>query len=168
LKNSLNSKSPVLHPINYSSQSQRSSPQSTISLHKYSPEEKEGRKGCYECLRKGEFEFWHDTEFGMLDKDGLSKVYAHNIENPPKLSESLLIELRRTPQIITWQQELWLTHCDDFMIYKGTWKPLDFYKNSKTGDGRRLFMEMTDEDWNHIWDEAKLLKLTKPDVKVLL
>ena len=76
----------------------------------------------------------------MLDKEGLSKVYTHNMENPPKLAESLLIELRQTHQFITWQQELWLTHCNDFMNYKGIWEPLDFYKNSKTGDGRDLIL----------------------------
>lgn len=121
---------------------------------KFNPDDKKDKIGCYECLRKGEFEFWHDTEYGVLDEKGLSKVYSHNIESPPKLSESLLLELRRTPQFITYQQEIWLTHCDDFMVYKGTWQPLDFYKNSPTGDGRDLFMEMTDKDMSRLWDES--------------
>lgn len=116
--------------------------------------EKEGKQGCYSCLKAGLFEFWHDTEYGVLDENGLSKVYKHNIENPPKIDIEKLVELRRTPQIITWQQELWLTHCNDFMIYKGTWKPIDFYKNSMDGDGRKLFFQMTDEDLNHLWDDS--------------
>jgi uncharacterized protein CbrC (UPF0167 family) len=102
---------------------------------KFGDEEKEGKIGCYDCLRKGEFEFWHDSEFGMLDENGLTKVYSQSVENTPKLEDKTLIELKRTPQIVTNQQEIWLTHCNDFMIYKGTWEPLDFYKNSANGMG---------------------------------
>lgn len=120
----------------------------------YNDDEKEEKKGCYQCLREGKFEFWHDTEFGVLDENGFSKVYNHNADNPPTLSESTLAEMRRTPQIITWQQELWLCHCNDFMMYKGIWEPLDFYKNSSTGDGRDLFMEMTNKESNHLWDDS--------------
>src|SRR5688572_28314468 len=94
---------------------------------------KEGKIGCIKCLREGKFEFWHDTEFGMLDEKGLTKVYNHNMDNPPEIEDEKKNELKRTPQIITWQQELWLTHCNDFMIYKGTWEPGDFYRNSKNG-----------------------------------
>ena len=121
---------------------------------KFSDHDKKGKIGCYDCLKKGEFEFWHDTEFGLLDEKGLRKVYSHNIENPPVLSEQILNEMKRTPQIVTYQQELWLTHCNDFMIYKGTWQPLDFYRSSPTGNGRDLFLEMTDKDLSHLWDES--------------
>lgn len=121
---------------------------------KFSEDDKKGEIGCYDCLKKGEFEFWHDTEFGVLDKKGLRKVYNHNIENPPILSELVLTEMKRTPQIATYQQETWLTHCNDFMVYKGTWQPLDFYRNSPTGNGRDLFIEMTDKDLSHLWDES--------------
>jgi uncharacterized protein CbrC (UPF0167 family) len=121
---------------------------------KFSDDEKEGKIGCIECLRKGEFEFWHDTEFGLLDEKGLTKVYNHNKDNPPPVEMEKLIELRRTPQIITWQQEMWLTHCNDFMTYKGTWEPSDFYKKSKSGNGRELFIEMTDKELNHLWDDS--------------
>ena len=118
----------------------------------FSDEEKEGKLGCYDCLRNGEFEFWHDTEFGFLDEKGFTRIYTHNMEHPPKLDESVLTELRRTPPIVTYQPHVWLTHCNDFMVYTGTWEPLDFYKSSATGDGRDLFMEMTDSVINHLWD----------------
>jgi len=121
---------------------------------KFSDDEKEGKIGCVDCLRKGEFEFWHDTEFGMLDRDGLTKVYNHNMDSPPAIDKEKLIELMRTPQIVTWQQELWLTHCDDFMTYKGTWEPNDFKKNSKNQDGRKLFLEMTNTELNNLWDDS--------------
>lgn len=120
---------------------------------RFSEDEKEGKVGCFECLRKGEFEFWHDTEFGMLDENGLTKVYLHNMDNPPAVEQEKLVELRRTPQIAAWQQELWLTHCGDFMRYKGTWQPSDFYKYSKSGDGKALFLEMTDKNLNHLWED---------------
>lgn len=119
----------------------------------FGQDDKEGKPGCYNCLREGRFEFWHDTEYGMLDENGLQKVYNSHMDNPPLISTDRLTELRRTPQIASIQQELWLTHCDDFMIFKGIWKPEDFYINSKDGDGRALFMEMTNEDINHLWDD---------------
>ncbi|WP_421977451.1 CbrC family protein [Roseivirga seohaensis] len=118
----------------------------------FDEEEIEGKAGCFDCLRKGKFEFWHDTEFGFLDENGLSKVYSHNLANPPLLKDDQLIELRRTPQIVTWQQELWLTHCNDFMVYIGTWEPVDF-QNRSNGNGRDLFLEMTDEGKN-LWDDC--------------
>jgi uncharacterized protein CbrC (UPF0167 family) len=85
-----------------------------------SKKEKGSAFGCFSCLREGRFEFWHDTEFGLLDKNGLTHVYNHNQIPPADLPPSALVELRRTPQIVTWQQELWLTHCNDFMAYLGT------------------------------------------------
>lgn len=36
----------------------------------FSDDEKDGKFGCYSCLKKGRFEFWNDTEFGMLDENG--------------------------------------------------------------------------------------------------
>ncbi len=120
----------------------------------FNQNEKEGKVGCYACLREGKFGFWHDTEFGMLDENGLSKVYNHNMDNPPAIPQDLLKEMLRTPRIVTWNQELWLTHCNDFMIYKGTWEQKDFYSNSQNGNGRKLFLEMTNEDLLHLWDES--------------
>jgi uncharacterized protein CbrC (UPF0167 family) len=120
------------------------------------PEAKESGVGCFECLRRGRFGFWHDTDIGLLDENGLTHVYNHNQPPPPDFPASALVELRRTPQIVTWQQELWLTHCNDFMAYMGTWEPKDFYENAPAGDGRALFLEMTDEDYRHLWDESLL------------
>jgi uncharacterized protein CbrC (UPF0167 family) len=113
------------------------------------PEAKESGVGCFECLRQGRFEFWHDTDIGQLDENGLTHVHNHD-ESPA----AALVELRRTPQIVTWQQELWLTHCNDFMAYLGTWEPKDFYANDPEGDGRALFHEMTDKDYSHLWEES--------------
>lgn len=116
--------------------------------------QRKGGVGCVYCLAKGRFEFWHDTEIGVLDENGLTKVYKHNREPPEGFSKEALVQLRRTPQFISWQQELWLTHCNDFMVYQGTWEPTDFNRNSPSGDGRSLFLEMTDEDYQHLWDSS--------------
>ena len=66
--------------------------------------EKAGKFGCADCLVGGRFEFWHDTDIGLLDENGLTKEYAHNATPPPDFPASALLELRRTPQIVTWQQ----------------------------------------------------------------
>lgn len=124
-------------------------------------DKKEGKLGCYHCLIKGRFEFWHDTDIGMLDENGLAKVYNHNQPIPPDFPEESLVSLRRTPQIVTWQQELWLTHCNDFMVYQGTWEPKEFYRNAPDGDGRALFLRMTD-DYPHLWDDS----LSKGETKL--
>jgi hypothetical protein len=110
--------------------------------------------GCMDCLITGKFEFWHDTEIGMLDETGLTKVYNHNQIPPENFPASALVALRRTPQFNTWQQELWLTHCNDFMVYQGTWEPADFYQNAPSGDGRKLFHQMTDTKSSLLWDAS--------------
>ena len=109
--------------------------------------------GCLSCLRSGRFQFWHDTEIGVLDNNGLKHVYKHNKPPPLNFPRAAFTELRRTPQIVTWQQELWLTHCNDFMAYIGTWEPKDFYANALDGNGRALFLKMT-EEYNHLWDSS--------------
>lgn len=119
-----------------------------------SDRDKASAHGCFSCLQRGRFEFWHDTEIGLLDEAGLTHVYNHNRPPPPDFPSSSLVQLRRTPQIVTWQQELWLTHCNDFMAYQGTWEPRDFYANASDGDGRALFVEMTDGEYGHLWDES--------------
>jgi uncharacterized protein CbrC (UPF0167 family) len=109
--------------------------------------------GCFSCLKAGRFKYWHDTEIGVLDDNGLTHVYNHNKKPPAGFPRTALTELRRTPQIATWQQELWLVHCNDFMAYVGTWTPEDFYSNAPDGDGRALFLRMTDR-YNHLWDSS--------------
>jgi uncharacterized protein CbrC (UPF0167 family) len=109
--------------------------------------------GCMECLTKGKFEFWQDTEIGLLDEIGLTKIHNRNQQAPQNFPGAALVCLRRTPQIATWQQELWLVHCNDFMAYQGTWQPDDFYRNSPNSNGRELFLQMT--DWRpELWDKS--------------
>lgn len=98
--------------------------------------QKEGKVGCLECLKEGRFLFRNDIENWRDD-----------------FAAEVLAELARTPEIATWQDGFWLTHCNDIMVYQGTWEPEDFYKNAPDGDGRALFMEMTDEG-QCLWENA--------------
>ncbi len=116
--------------------------------------DQKGTFGCFKCLRDSKFEFWHSTELGFLDENGLMNTNTRKIYDPPIISEEKLVELRRTPQIITYQEEKWLTHCNDFMVFKGIWTPPDFYKNSPDGDGKTLFLAMTDDNIAHLWEES--------------
>lgn len=100
--------------------------------------------GCLDCLGAGKFEFWHDTEIGMLTETGLKKFYNHHVPPSPTFSQRAISSLRKTPQYLACQQEIWLVHCDDFMTYLGTWQPSDFVCQSADGDGRSLFLAMTD------------------------
>jgi uncharacterized protein CbrC (UPF0167 family) len=113
--------------------------------------------GCASCLRAGRFEFWHDTEVGLLTEHGLEKMYKDQRAPSPTLRAESLLELRRTPQIVTWQQEKWLTHCDDFMPYLGTWRPLDFAQNAPDADARAMFLRMTREPRQRpLWDKMSI------------
>ena len=126
--------------------------------HAFCPELSDGQKtsavGCHSCLRARRFEFWHDTEIGLLGENGLTHFYNHNQPPPPNFPAAALSELRLTPRFTTWQQGIWLVHCNDFMNFLGTWEPQDFYANDPAGDGRALFCEMTDMAGRHLWDEA--------------
>lgn len=66
-----------------------------------SAEAKEEAIGCLSCIRKGRFEFWHDTEIGLLDSDGLRQMYNHNKPPPESFPPAALLELRRTPRYPT-------------------------------------------------------------------
>lgn len=117
--------------------------------------ERDGKYGCADCLWVGRFGFWHDTDIGLLDDKGLTHVYKHNGTPPDGFSQEALVALRRTPQFLTWQQELWLSCCKDFMAYIGTWGPGEFAKRAPDGDGRKLFFAMTrDESLRPLWDHA--------------
>jgi len=126
-----------------------------FSLHHASYKGDRDGKGCLDCLRKGRFFFPHETEAGSLTgrRAALEPLHPRH-KVPEDFNRVAFAALLKTPQFITWQGELWLTHCDDFMIYLGEWKPRDFETHANDGDSRRLFLEMTDEDMNHLWDAA--------------
>ncbi len=114
---------------------------------------REGKIGCVNCLRAGRFEFVHNTEIGTVGERGLRSELTGKLYLPEGFSEASLVELRRTPQIATNQEEVWLTHCNDFMQYQGVWEPSDFCENAPDGKGRALFLEMTDPDGHDLWKE---------------
>jgi uncharacterized protein CbrC (UPF0167 family) len=89
-----------------------------------------------------------------LIQEIVQTFYSDQKEMPDHFNRAALAALLRTPQFTTWQEEQWLIHCNDVMVYLGEWKPQDFRKNAKDGDGRRLFLDMTDKELAHLWDEA--------------
>lgn len=121
---------------------------------------REGRHGCYDCLRSGRFEFTHATEVGfLLSPDSISPFEDDGEPPLPPASfpQSAIVELRRTPRFPIWQDEErspWLVHCNDFMVYLGTWAPADFLRHAANGDGRGPFLEMTRPEQAGLWDFA--------------
>jgi uncharacterized protein CbrC (UPF0167 family) len=110
-----------------------------------------GKFGCPACLVRGRFSFWHDTELGLLLETGLESP----LEAPPAFRAEALEELCRTPRIVSWQQERWLTHCDDFMVYLGVWAPSDFVRHAGEAGARDLFLRMTREPAQRdLWDAS--------------
>jgi uncharacterized protein CbrC (UPF0167 family) len=115
---------------------------------------REGKIGCYDCLRAGRFEFVHTTEIGTVGQEGLRSERTGKLYLPKGFLEGALVELSRTPPIATNQEEIWLTHCNDFMACQGVWDPGDFCENAPDGDGRALFLVMTDPDGQDLWKEG--------------
>lgn len=109
--------------------------------------------GCPACLQAGRFGFEHNTDVGTLSETGLRQEYRSHGTPPESLRPDALDTLRRTPDVLRWQYEPWLTHCNDFMAYVGVWRPSDFVRRAPDGDGRGLFLRMTrDADLRHVWD----------------
>src|SRR5881392_3473633 len=121
---------------------------------RFSDKERDDKRGCLECLTKGKFEYAHYTEYGVLESTGFRIATGYHKAAPRTFPKEAKLALRRTPGINCWQEENWLAHCNDFMVFIGTWEPGDFYKNSKDNDGRSLFLSMTDPDDQHLWDES--------------
>lgn len=111
--------------------------------------------GCMDCLKKGRFHFSHQTEIGSVTpREPFLQVGAGHENAAEDFTPGAVGVLLRTPEYATWQGECWLTHCNDFMIYLGEWRPKDFYEHAADGDGRGLFLEMTDASEAHLWKES--------------
>ncbi len=121
---------------------------------------RKGKAACIACLRAGRFGFWHRTDIGTLGEKGRVDEQGRRLRLPKGFARQALVDLRRTPQIACNQEELWLTHCDDFMAYQGVWNPSDFYSHAADGNGRELFLQMTDHG-RELWDDCWLDK-TQP------
>lgn len=109
--------------------------------------------GCFDCLEKRRFLIEHDTEAGLIDTEGIHRIYP---SHDPDLNMSTvsLDALLATPDIKAWQRATWLAHCGEFMTYVGIWVKQDFSRMASDGDGRSLFMSMTDPDQQNLWDQS--------------
>ena len=120
---------------------------------------KENEYGCLDCLKNGVYRFAHYTELGSIRKNGFNQHVPGNptlseeivfktFPLPSGFSEGSIDQLSRTPPTPYWQEENWLIHCNDFMVFQGIWEPEDFEKNSNDGHGVTLFKEMVGDSWD--------------------
>ncbi len=68
-----------------------------------------------------------------------------------QVPQRYLLELLHTPGYSTWQGESWRFHCDQPMIYLGTWDPDEFQRQAPDGDGRALFDRLLPGE-DALWD----------------
>ena len=111
---------------------------------------------CIQCLNSIKIESPHCTEFGYVDINLPEFLKEEDAKSHVK--EEAYWEMMRTPRYLALQSENWLCHCDDFMDFIGTWEAPDFTKNSKDGNGKNLFISMTDESSQHLWDDFELME----------
>lgn len=121
--------------------------------YRQSTDQRGGKHGCCLCLGAGRFGFSHDTELGLVTEIGL--VDFEEIETPLQpegFRMEAIPELHRTPEYSSAQQALWLVHCNDFMVFQGTWDPAHFFRHAPDGDGKALFLQIAGPDWANCWD----------------
>jgi len=133
--------------------------------------------GCIACLQEGRFGFFHSTDVGDLTEDGLTwyghppmtrprvfvgssdglTVHAAEVRPVPMpaLPASAIEELRRTPDFPTWNEVSWPVHCDDFMVFLGSWQPADVAAKAQAVgmDARDLFANMVEREERVLWQE---------------
>jgi hypothetical protein len=141
--------------------------------------ESEGTAGCMSCLQAGRFGFFHVTEAGYLDRNGLTWYEDDEPEVPVRtfvvepggatapvsagapareqvtVRPEAVEELRRTPDFPTWNEVAWPVHCGDFMVYLGTWHPRDV-RTAAGAQGRKareVFVDMTDPTNERLWSD---------------
>ena len=114
--------------------------------------------GCIDCLKERRFKFYHETELGAMQPDyrfltiegnpfkvePLKYIYS---ELPDGFQRESFDELLYTPPYVRWQQEVWLVHCNDFMVCLGRWKQRDFEEYAEDGDVDALVKSMVAFDW---------------------
>jgi len=96
---------------------------------------------CPWCIHDGRAAKKYDGTF----IDGAS---AEDMEDDEKINELT----KRTPSYTGWQQEHWLSHCDDFCAFKGYvgWKEIKPFKDELEDD-----LEQIMDDFDYEEDELK-------------
>ena len=104
-------------------------------------------RGCMECLRQGRFTVWHYTDVGEIENGEFTSESKRGLT----IAKESILELSRTPSFSTFQQAIWLSHCNDFMAYLGEWEREDFNKNAPEGEGQKLFGEVEQAEPGEEW-----------------
>ena len=114
--------------------------ESRVVSRELTEEQRQGKIGCVDCLKRDRFGFSHDTVVGCITNAGLETFGEVEDESPhlflvssdgdaalsdtpltplpkPRVPAEAVAELRRTPRFATWQDFMWPVHHDDFMAY---------------------------------------------------
>ncbi len=126
---------------------------------------------CLSCLKRWSYAFEHQVEGGYITKNGIiteSEKYPYLKETPSytkvllPLEEQLLSMedhkingLKHTPPFRAWQGAVWLTCCNDFMTFIGTWHHEDFVEHAPDGDAKKLFNKICNDAGALIYDGDK-------------
>lgn len=112
---------------------------------------------CLDCLLTTNVKFSHDSEYGIVTLENLPPELLEDIGDVKNhVSEKCINDLLLTPEFSNIQGGRWLGHCNDFMVFKGIWEPVDFTEKSEDKNGKKLFLEMTSKEQAHLWDECEL------------
>ena len=94
------------------------------------------------------------TVFTQDGPRGWAMTESSNAWTAARVPTEMLLELVRTPAYATWQGEQWSFHCKQPMVYIGPWEQADFDHHAADGDGRALYMQITDAPFEDLWDEG--------------
>lgn len=96
---------------------------------------------CAWCIADGSAAKKFDGEFSdtyPLEDDGIA----------PEIIDEVC---RRTPGYVSWQQEVWLSHCNDACCFIGDATIADVKSASvETRDAWKSAFEMADDDWDRL------------------
>lgn len=126
-------------------------------VHNIERAETNGKFGCFRCLMENKFQFQHMTELGCLKSESQTTPDIASIEEDSRLL------LLNTPTYSTWQDERWLSHCNEFMTFIGEWHPPDFENHAQSISPRELFMQMTIGFDQSLWDDVVTNETDIPD-----
>ena len=119
------------------------------------PSHREYEMLCMDCLKTIDLTFAHNTEKGLVSKDPILFGQSDELDISIHVPLESIKKLMLTPNFDAPYDAPWLICCKDFMLFIGIWEASNFTRASETS-GKELFMQMTDSDYNDLWDELEL------------
>jgi len=125
--------------------------------------------GCYDCLRAHRFSLTKGTELGMirfidavggvthgipgLNRSDFEMVVLNDGWVGARLPREEMMELLRTPDYPTIQDDNWLFCCKRPMTFVGEWSRSDFVNRSWDGNGRAYFDSVVRDPVVGLWED---------------